>query len=152
MAVEADIEILELAVSREVEAYHFLMAMAERVASKAIRNLFEELAEEELQHKSTLELEMMKLGHTVPIDQVLPGPKNIYVLSNSTSKLDMDFRDVMLLAMEKEEVSFRTYVDLIGQISNQESKEILLNLAQEEVAHKLRFKTELETLQKQDNT
>ena len=98
MAVEADIEILELAVSREVEAYHFLMAMAERVASNAIRTLLEELATEELEHKSTLELEMMKLGHTVPIDQELPGPKNVRPTMTCTRVLNRGRRGVHSLA------------------------------------------------------
>ncbi len=152
LAVEADIEILELAIAREVEAHHFLMAIAERVASKAIRRVFEELAAEELEHKSTLELEMLKLGHTVPLDQELPEPSGSYIISNTDAPLDMDYRDVLLLGIEKEEASFRTYVNLIGHVSNEESKEMLLSLAEEEVKHKLRFETELERLEKKDPT
>ena len=151
MDVEADIEILELAISREIEAYHFLTALSERVESDAMRKIFEELAQEELEHKSTLELEMMKLGHTVPTDQELPGPRNIYTMASAGSTLDISYRDMLLLGMEKEEVSFRTYVNLLGQVTNQESREILLNLAEEEVRHKLRFQIELEKLQKKEN-
>ena len=152
MVVETDIEILELAVSREIEAYHFFMAMAERLARDSVRKIFEELAQEELEHKSTIEFEMMKLGHTVPVEQELPGPKTHYVMSNIESKLDVDYKDILLLGIEKENASFRTYVDLIGQVSNQESREMLLNLAEQEVRHKLRFQIELEKLQEQDHS
>ncbi len=53
---EPDIEILELAISREIEAYHFFMVLAERVTDDSVSKMFEELASEELEHKEKLEL------------------------------------------------------------------------------------------------
>jgi rubrerythrin len=60
----------------------------------------------------------------------------------------MDYKDMLLLGMEKEEASFRIYIDLISQVQDKESREVLLALAEEEVEHKLRFETEYDLLLK----
>ena len=54
----------------------------------------------------------------------------------------MDYKDALLLGMEKEEASFRTYINLIPSVQNEQLREVLLALAEEEVKHKLRFETE----------
>jgi rubrerythrin len=48
--------------------------------------------------------------------------------------------------MEKEESSFRIYVNLAAKACDEESREVLLSLAEEEVKHKLRFENEYELL------
>ena len=60
----------------------------------------------------------------------------------------MDYKDVLQLGMEKEEASFRTYVSLLATVHDQESREVLLALAEEEVKHKLRFEIEFDLLLK----
>lgn len=141
-----DNEVFELAIRREVEAYYFYMAIAERVATPEMRKVLEDFAQEELEHKATLELELMKLGQTVPIDQQLPAPSSGYVISNTDSLLDMDYKDILLLAIEKEEAAFRTYINLVPQIKDQESREAILAIAEQEVKHKVRFEVEYELL------
>ncbi|MFC1637178.1 ferritin family protein, partial [Planctomycetota bacterium] len=42
--VNSDIEILEYAISKEVEAYHFYLALARRVENQRIREVLENLA------------------------------------------------------------------------------------------------------------
>ncbi len=141
-----DEEILEIAISREVEAYYFFLALASRVKSDAMRRIFEDLAKEELEHKAKLELEVMKLGRTVDV-KLRPGrPVNEYIISDTDLPLDMDYKDMLLLGMEKEEASFRMYISLLPNVHDDESRELLLALAEEEVKHKLRFATEYELL------
>lgn len=145
--VNSDQEILEFAISREVEAYHFYKALAERVESLRMRKVFEELAEEELEHKEKLELEILKTGKTVQDKQIPPGrPTNDYVISDSELPLDFDYKDMLLLAMEKEEAAFRMFVNLVPSVQDEESREILLALAQQEVQHKIRFEAEYDML------
>lgn len=50
--------------------------------------------------------------------------------------------------MEKEEASFRTYVNLVVNARDVQTQELLLALAEEEVKHKLRFETEYDLLLK----
>lgn len=142
-------EIIEFAIAREIEAYHFYMALAGRVESPQIRTVFEDLAKEELEHKAKLELEIIKTGRTIKTEQEPPESTRDYkdyIVSDSDSLLDMDYKDMLLLGMEKEEAAFRTYVNLIPNVYDEESREVLLGLAEEEVKHKLRFETEYELL------
>lgn len=142
-------EILEFAIAREVEAYHFYLALAGRVDNRGMEKVLEELAEEELEHKRKLELEIMKLGKTVSTE-VQPGrPSTDYILADDTAVLEMDYKDVLLLAMEKEDAAFRIYVNLVGTIGDEQSREVLLALAQEEVRHKLRFEAEYNAMLKE---
>ncbi len=146
----ADVEILEFAISREVEAYRLFLALSRRVSTPAMRKVFEDLAKEELEHKAKLELEMMKMGRAVDVG-LKPGPPDSeYIVSNTDAPLDMDYRDMLLLGMEKEEASFRTYVNLLPGVEDEQSRELLLALAEEEVKHKLRFQTEYELLLEKD--
>jgi rubrerythrin len=139
-------EILQFAISREVEAYHFYLALAGRVKSRQMRKVFEDLAKEELEHKAKLELEVIKTGRTVST-KLKPGrPESDYIISDDPSQLDIDYKDMLLLGMEKEESSFRIYVDLAAKVCDEESRGVLLSLAEEEVKHKLRFEKEYELL------
>ncbi len=142
-------EILEYAISREVEAYYFCLALAGRVDTPRMRQVFEDMAAEELEHKAKLELEMIKMGKTLPEQQMPPGrPESDYIISDTDSPLDMDYTDMLLLGIEKEDAAFRIYVNLIPNVHDEESREVLLALAQEEVRHKLRFETEYDMLHK----
>ena len=137
--VNADIEILEFAIAREIEANKLFLALAERVDNAAIRKVLEDLAKEELEHKEKLELEMMKLGHVVnePGKGLIP-------------EHDMDYKDILLLGIEKEDAAFRMFVDLIGHVKDEASRELLLELAEEEVKHKMRFEYEYNALLKEE--
>ena len=145
---EYDDETLQFAIAKEIEAYNFYLALAERVADPRIREEFEALAQEELEHKAKLELEVMKLGKTITVEQNPLRPERSYIVSNDPALLDMDYKDMLLLGMEKEEAAFRTYVNLAASAKDEKSREMLLAIAEEEVKHKLRFQTEYDALLK----
>ena len=148
--VNSDQEILEFAISREVEAYHFFQVLAGRVENPQIRKVFEELAQEELEHKAKLELEVIKTGRTISEELTPPRPESEYFISDGPSTLDADYKDMLLLGMEKEEASFRIYVNMIANVHDEELRELLLALAEEEIRHKLRFENEYNSLFKKD--
>ncbi len=141
-------EVLELAIAKEIEAYNFYLALADRVKDRQISKAFKDLAKEELEHKAKLELEITKTGRTVAVERKLLRPEREYILSDDESPLDMDYKDMLLLGIEKEEAAFRTYVNLVASVMDEESREVLLAIAEEEVKHKLRFETEYEILLK----
>ena len=146
--VAPDDEILQFAIVREVEAYNFYMALADRVESPEIAEVFRDLAKEEVEHKAKLELEVIKTGEILPATEKVTIPEHDYIISDVDSALDMDYKDVLMLGMEKEEASFRTYVNLIASVHDEESREVLMAIAEEEVKHKLRFETEYDLLLK----
>ena len=138
--------ILEFGVFKEKQANRFYLAMAERVADPAIRRIFEELAAEELEHKAKLELELMKIGKVVDTAFKDEGFDSSDYVHSDSPEIDMDFMDVLALAIEKEDAAFRLYVNMVAQAYSQESRDLLLAMAQEEVRHKLRFETERDRL------
>jgi rubrerythrin len=146
--VKPDEEILQFAIAREMEANQFYLALADRVADDRIRKIFEDLAREELEHKAKLELEVMKTGRVLPADEKVTIPEHEYIISDDDSPLDMDYKDVLMLGMEKEESAFRTYINLIPNIEDEESRALLLGLAEEEIRHKIRFEIEYDLLLK----
>ena len=147
--VDSSSGILEFAISKEVESYHFYMAISRRVDTAKMREVFEELAAEELEHKAKLELEIIKTGKVLPAqEEPQAGPDSDYIVSEDNALLEMDYRDMLLLAIEKEDASFRTYVNLVANAGDEQTQELLLALAEEEVKHKLRFETEYDILLK----
>ena len=55
-------EIIEFAIGREAAASEFYMSAAELMDNPAMQILCQDLAKVELEHKATLELELMKEG------------------------------------------------------------------------------------------
>ena len=146
---DSELDILKFAIHRETEAYNLFSALAERVENVNIRKLLEDLAAEELEHKARLELEIIKTGKTI-LQAETPAPFSVsdYIVTNNPAQLDMDYKDILMLCMAKEDASFRIYVNMISKTADEHLKEILLTLAQEEVRHKLRFEASYEALLK----
>jgi rubrerythrin len=144
--VDTDIEILEFAIAREVEANRFYLTLAQRIDNPEMRKVFEDLAKEELEHKAKLEMELMNMGKVVSTNHESAKIDIEQGGQNAGPRLDMDYKDMLLLGIEKEEASFRTYVTLIGTVHEQESREVLLAIAEEEVKHKFRFELEYDML------
>ncbi|MFA5292612.1 MAG: ferritin family protein [Phycisphaerae bacterium] len=145
---EPDSEIFEFAIFREIAAYHFYMALAKVVSDPQMRKVLEDFAKEELGHKEQLELEILKMGKVLPAEEDSFVPSEADSIPDADSLGSMDYRDILLLAIEKEEASFRTYVDLLPHVTDPKSKEVLLAIAEEEVKHKLRFEIEYSMLTK----
>ena len=146
--IETAEEVLEFTIDREEESNRFYLALAERVDVLEMRKVFEELAEEELEHKAKLEFELLKKGKTLfSKDRSADIDTSDYIVSD-TPLIDMEYKDMLGLAIEKEDASFRMYINLLGHVENHEAKEVLLAIAEEEVKHKLRFQIEYDNLLK----
>lgn len=143
-------EILELAIMREIDANRFYLAIAARVEDAELRKVLEELAAEELEHKAKLELEVMKTGRVVaPAEQEDDDEQLMGQPELPEGQINMNYRELLLMAIQKEQTSFRLYVELAGRVSDANSKEILLALAEEEVKHKQRFEYEYDRILKE---
>jgi rubrerythrin len=142
---EADEDILKFAIDREAKANRFYVALAQRMANHEMREVFEMLAQDELEHKARLELEMMKAGKVVASDtdtnrfEAHYGP-------DAEPMLHMDYKNALAIAIDKENTSFRLYADWLVSAENEEQREMLLSLAEEEAKHKARLEIEYEML------
>ncbi|MCF7954437.1 MAG: ferritin family protein [Phycisphaerae bacterium] len=145
------IEILKLAISREVESINLYLAMAEFFVKQEISSVFIDIANEEMKHKNDLELEVMKLGHTIEIERdfasvSMSDPE----LAEKLMPDGMDYKNLLSMAINREEESFRFYVDSMESIKDHQSREIVYALAQEEARHKHRFQFEYDLLSKKE--
>ncbi len=134
-------DVIRLAIQREEEAYSFFMAMSRAVKSIGIVSMFKDLAKEELEHKEKLKLELMKLGEVVSPDDTSKLTEDLFYIEADEFE-QIDYADMLRLCMEKEDISFRLYLNLATQIHHEDSKEVLLALAEEELRHKIRFENE----------
>lgn len=139
---------IRLAIQRELDAYHFFIALSKSVKKSGIKCLLKDLAKEELGHKDRLELELMKQGDVVTADE-RPQRENPYRVE-AEEWADMDYGDLLKLCTEKENISFRLYVDMAANLQDDDIRKTLLALAEEELRHKLRFRMELEKLPKRN--
>jgi rubrerythrin len=111
------------------------------------QEMFAELAAEELEHKAALELEVMKLGQVTNTIDVEGMDKVEYEIEGDYV-FDMEYADILQLAIEKEQAAFRLYASMASRMTDQVAVEMLLSLAEQEVKHKIRFEYEYENLLK----
>lgn len=139
-------EVIELAIAREVQAAQFYVELADRVVNPAMRALFERLAEEELRHKARLELEMMKEGLvTTTVGRLFEVDAPDYE-AKELAESNIEYREALALAIRKERGAFRFYVELAGVVAERHMHEVLLDLAEEEARHLLKFEAEYNRL------
>ncbi|MBN1766533.1 MAG: ferritin family protein [Sedimentisphaerales bacterium] len=143
--LKTDLDILKFAIGKEVEAYEFYISLAERVDNPTIGDILNRLAREEMDHRSKLELEAMKLGYVMK-DAVHPenlrDGEKIYLGPDAYK----DYQKLLKMGMNKESDSFRRYVELAQQADNDECRDLLLTLAEEEAMHKALFQLEYESV------
>ncbi|MBU2458603.1 MAG: ferritin family protein [Planctomycetes bacterium] len=141
-------DVLRFAIGREVEANVFYNLLSQYTDIPQIRSLCIEFASEELEHKARLELELMKLGSvTRPyMAQKLSCPKPLDYMVDMAKVMQMDYEGILLLAMQKEKISFRLYIDLLSTTTEPTLRETLIELAEEEARHKTRFELEYDLL------
>jgi rubrerythrin len=129
-------EILGFAIEREAEAVEFYMTMADRAKDPATREFFENLVTEELEHKSRLELEVMKEGLVARTVGVLPETSGAgFAVDPDEVSEQLAYTEALGLAVQKERRSFRLYARLAGLVAEAAASETLLSLAEEEARH-----------------
>ena len=143
---KSDDEIREYAIHRESVANRFYMDLAQEMDNAAMRQLFENFAREELRHKGRLELEIMKRGLVVPGALGAEDLDETDVMVDVPPESGVDYKNALVLAMNRESKSFRLYVELAAIVQDKGSREALLSLAQEEARHRLCFEIEYDTV------
>ena len=58
----------------------------------------------------------------------------------------MDYVEMLVVGMKKEEISRQLYADLVSIAQNQQIRDVFSKLAQEEAEHKLRFELEYDLM------
>jgi rubrerythrin len=133
-------EVLDFAIAREAEAQAFYLHFSDRVREPKLVKILKVFATEEAEHR--IKLEAFKAGE-VAIGKKEVGNLNIanYV-SDVEPHPNMNYTELLVVAMKKEQLSYKLYTDLAALAKRKELRDIFLKLAQEEAEHKLRFEFE----------
>ncbi len=134
-------DILDFAIGKEQEAHDLYISLADTAANSAMKAVFKEFALEEAGHKK--KLEAVKAGK-----KLASSAKKILDLKigdhlvDVEIKPDLDYQEALILAMKAEKNAYMTYYNLAQATDDADIKALLLELAQEEAKHKLRFEIE----------
>jgi rubrerythrin len=135
-------DILHFAIAKEIASYAFYMDMAETLDSRSAKVMFEELAEVELTHKEQLELELIKRGVVVPEPDAAEQEDVSRKVIDRDWPTDFTCKQAIKLALQKEKAAWRMYVDLIRLAENEEAIKVFMELAEQEIRHKLILESE----------
>lgn len=133
-------EILDFAITREAEAIQLYSDLARKVEKPELRSALEGFIREELEHKEKLETE--KAEGVVLKDEEVGNLGIAEYVEGGEARPDMSYKDLLILAMKKEDTSVKLYNDLAKISQDEKLRDMFLLLAQEEAEHKLRFELE----------
>jgi rubrerythrin len=133
-------EVIDFAINEEIKAMKFYKILADFVESPEMADVLSDLSLQELGHKIRLEAikageinfdndEAGDLGITDHVEDIKPDAK-------------MDYNDMLIIGMKKEEAARRLYIDLAKVSQTKEIRDIFLKLSDEEAQHKMRFELE----------
>ena len=133
-------DILEFAISKEMEAEQFYLSLCEEETLSGNRQTFQEFAKEEQKH--------VKLLQDLQAGGVVEGTEDYHFkwikdIKRSNLVLDieykkgMNYRDILMLAIKREEKALKLYNDLQDRADTDNSKKVFKILCQEEAKHKL---------------
>ncbi len=133
-------DILDFAIGREIEAIELYTDLLRKVEKPEMRSAIKDFIKEEQEHKEKLETE--KAEGLVLKDEEVGNLGIAEYVEGGEPRPDMSYKDLLILAMKKEDTSVKLYTDLAKMVQDEELKDTFLLLAQEEAEHKLRFELE----------
>ena len=133
-------DILNFAISKEVEAEQFYTDLCEEETLSGNRRTFQDFAKEERKHVHLLE--SLKAGGVVEgvEDYEFKWIKDIKrsnLVLDIEYKKGMNYRDILMLAIKREEKALQLYNDLLERADTENSRKVFKILCQEEAKHKL---------------
>ena len=141
MKFETVDQVLDFAIKNEEAAAEFYTNLAAKMDRPNMKKVFEEFAQEEQGHK--IKLQGVKQGKLM-----VGSGKSItdLKLGDSLKEINLDsnlsYQDALIVAMKAEKAAYKLYSDLAAITNDANLKKTLLDLAQEEAKHKLRFEIE----------
>lgn len=131
-------KIISDAIAKEVESYVFYRSVHEKVADKALKSTFNELAGEEKKHREFLEGLLIKPLKELRFDESRDF-KVAKTIERPVVTIDMKPLDGLKLAIKKEEDAMELYKGLSAASKDAEMKKLFDSLAKMETSHKARL-------------
>ena len=133
-------EVIDFAIQGEKDAvvfYHELQTKSKFQAQKIMLKEYEDM---EKGHVIVLENIRKKGMQNIAIKEVTNLNISEYLVDVEPSA-DMDYQDILIVAMKKEEQAQKLYTNMAGNFPGTELETLFLKLASEEAEHKLQFET-----------
>ena len=137
-------DVLDFAIAGESNAAELYMKMAATVENPWMRKTLEGFVQEELQHRQ--KLQAVKAGRIALKREDVGNLGIAETLEDVKPHAKMDYRELLVFAIRKENVSHGLYTRLASIFSEPQLQDTFLKLAKEEAEHKRRFEMEYESL------
>jgi len=135
-------DILQYAIDKEIEAAEFYEEAANNIKLVGAKNVLNDYAAEERKHERILkELQANKKRIQEYKFEKIQNIKRSDFLVELEYRPDMDYVELMRLAMKREEKANKLYNTLAKSTDNAEHAEFFTVLAQEELKHKNSLET-----------
>ena len=134
-------EVLEFAIEKEQQAVDDYTAASKTVQRSSIRDMLLEFAAQEETHKRKLMgIDREAVAETSIVD--IPDLKIADYSDTVEVTPDMDYQDLLTVAMKREQKAHNLYATLASNSSEPGLKRLFEMLAQEEAKHKLALEKE----------
>lgn len=130
--------IIDFAVDREKEAVEFYKDLQKKTKFSGMIEMLKELETMEKGHITALGKVREKGLEKVEINKV----KDLHIsdyLADIEPTPKMDYQNILIVAMKREQKSKELYEDLAKRFSGTEIEKLLLKIAADETEHKLKF-------------
>jgi len=131
--------IIDFAIDREKEAVLFYQALQRNAKFNGMKDFLQELEKMEEGHIKVLQ----SIGKTDVSSMKIPQVDNMkisdYLVPVNKPVEEMDYQDIVITAMKREEASYNLYTSLSANFSDPDTKKLFEKLASEEAKHKLKF-------------
>jgi len=135
---------LDFAIEKEKEAVAFYTGLSKEESFSGASKMFEEFAAEEQKHQKMLE-EFKSKGVAAAVQgyrfKWISDIKRSDYVTDLEYRPGMGYRDILMLAMKREEKALKLYNDFLSREDNEAGKSLFKVLCQEEAKHKLALET-----------
>lgn len=135
---------MDFAIEKEKEAVAFYTGLSKEESFSGASKMFEEFAAEEQKHQKMLE-EFKSKGVAAAVQgyrfKWISDIKRSDYVTDLEYRPGMGYRDILMLAMKREEKALKLYNDFLSREDNEAGKSLFKVLCQEEAKHKLALET-----------
>ncbi|GBC60368.1 rubrerythrin [Desulfonema ishimotonii] len=144
MRFESLKDMIDFAIEKEQEAADFYTEASGQEAFSGSKEMLREFAREELKHKKMLE-DMKSKGIDDSVNEYtfkwIPDIRRSDYVDDLTYAKGMGYRDMLMLAMKREEKALKLYNELLSMAEDDLARNFFKVLCQEEAKHKLALET-----------
>lgn len=134
-------EIIGFAITREREAANFYRYLQEKSSFSAVKRMLSDLEAMEMGHISILENIERNGNMDLEARKVTDLNISNYLVVQEKPDAELDYQNILILAMKREEASYNLYTELASRAAGTETEKIFLRISSEEAGHKLQFES-----------